>query len=108
MLSQVSFLMPCQSNAAEAVNRSLITQRTQPWQAGLACFESMVEAADLLLAHNASFDKQWFARFPASPQEALALFDGGHPLAPGRQLRSLRRCVTQPCYGVPVWAPTGL
>ncbi len=108
VLSQVSFLVPCQSNAAEAVNgiAPALTQRTQPWQAGLACFEAMVEAADLLLAHNASFDKQWFglASLPALNKPWLcSMEDIRWPQE--RQLRStpsVRDLAL--AYGVPVWA----
>ena len=108
VLSQVSFLMPCQSNAAEAVNgiAPALTQRTQPWQAGLACFEAMVEAADLLLAHNAAFDKQWFGlgSLPALNKPWLcSMEDIRWPHE--RQLRStpsVRDLAL--AYGVPVWA----
>ena len=108
VLSQVSFLMPCQSNAAEAVNgiAPALTQRTQPWQAGLACFEAMVEAADLLLAHNAAFDKQWFGlgSLPALNKPWLcSMEDIRWPQ--DRQLRStpsVRDLAL--AYGVPVWA----
>ena len=108
VLSQVSFLMPCQSNAAEAVNgiAPALTQRTQPWQAGLACFEAMVEAADLLLAHNAAFDKQWFGlgSLPALNKPWLcSMEDINWPQ--DRQLRStpsVRDLAL--AYGVPVWA----
>jgi len=108
VLSQVSFLLPCQSNAAEAVNgiAPALTQRMQPWQAGLACFEAMVEAADLLLAHNASFDKQWFGlgSLPALNKPWLcSMEDIRWPQE--RQLRStpsVRDLAL--AYGVPVWA----
>ncbi|WP_010316798.1 3'-5' exonuclease [Synechococcus sp. CB0205] len=108
VLSQVSFLMPCTSNAAEAVNgiAPALTQRPQPWQAGLACFEAMVEAADVLLAHNAAFDQQWFGlgSLPALSKPWLcSMEDIRWPQE--RQLRStpsVRDLAL--AYGVPVWA----
>lgn len=108
VLSQVSFLMPCTSNAAEAVNgiAPALTQRPQPWQAGLACFEAMVEAADVLLAHNAAFDQQWFGlgSLPALTKPWLcSMEDIRWPQE--RQLRStpsVRDLAL--AYGVPVWA----
>lgn len=108
VLSQVSFLLPCQSNAAEPVNgiAPALTQRPQPWQAGLACFEAMVDAADLLLAHNAAFDQQWFGlgSLPALTKPWLcSMEDIRWPQE--RQLRStpsVRDLAL--AYGVPVWA----
>ena len=108
VLSQVSFLMPCTSNAAEAVNgiAPALTQRPQPWKAGLACFEAMVEAADVLLAHNAAFDQQWFGlgSLPALSKPWLcSMEDIRWPQ--DRQLRStpsVRDLAL--AYGVPVWA----
>ena len=40
VLSQVSFLLPCELNPAQAVNgiAPALTQQPQPWQQGLACF----------------------------------------------------------------------
>ncbi len=66
VLSQVSFLLPVASNTAEAINGipAAVSRVHQPWQAGLACFEAMVEAADAVLAHNAAFDRQWFGQGP--------------------------------------------
>ena len=36
----------------------------QPWKEGLRYFESMVDRADVLLAHNAAFDRKWFGIKP--------------------------------------------
>ncbi len=66
VLDQVSFLLPCQENPAEPINgiRAAVTRTPQPWQAGLRFFEAMLEAADLVVAHNVKFDRAWFGRDP--------------------------------------------
>lgn len=109
VLSQVSFLLPCQHNPAEAINRitPAVTRLSQPWQASLACFEAMVEQCDAVLAHNAAFDRQWFG--PGTPLPDIdrpwicSMEDMRWP--PERQLRntpSVRDLAL--AYGVPVWA----
>ncbi|KGG15092.1 MULTISPECIES: 3'-5' exonuclease [unclassified Prochlorococcus] len=62
VLSQVSFLMPVMDNSAEAINKipPAITQLNQSWEKGLEYFNSLVDRSDVILAHNASFDRQWF------------------------------------------------
>lgn len=108
VLSQVSFLLPCEHNAAEAVNGipAEVTRLDQPWQASLACFQAMVAAADALVAHNVNFDRQWFGRGALPPLEKTwicSMEDIRWP--PDRQLRptpSVRDLAL--AYGVPVWA----
>jgi DNA polymerase-3 subunit epsilon len=108
VLSQVSFLLPCQANPAEAVNgiAAAVTQRPQPWQAALQCFEAMLAAADAVLAHNAAFDRQWFGQgvLPAITKPWLCSMEDLRWPA-DRQLRanpSVRDLAL--AYGVPVWA----
>jgi DNA polymerase-3 subunit epsilon len=108
VLSQVSFLLPCGHNPAEVVNgiAPALTQRPQPWQPALACFEAMVEASDLLVAHNAAFDKQWFGSgvLPALAKPWLCSMEDIRWPA-DRHLRSnpsVRDLAL--AYGVPVWA----
>ena len=62
VLAQQSFLLPVEANAAEAINRipAAVTRRPQPWSEGLVWFQHLVETADVLVAHNAAFDRQWF------------------------------------------------
>ncbi len=107
VLSQVSFLLPAPSNPAEAINGipAAVTRLTQPWQAGLSCFEAMVAAADALLAHNAAFDRQWFGHgalpFLGKPW-ICSMEDIRWPA--DRHLRatpSVRDLAL--AYGVPVW-----
>ena len=108
VLSQISFLLPATTNPAEAINGipPAATRLPQPWQAGLACFEAMVAAADALLAHNASFDRQWFGHGPLpflGKPWICSMEDIRWP--PDRLLRatpSVRDLAL--AYGVPVWA----
>ena len=64
VLCQQSFLLPVDSNAAEPINHipAAVTQLPQPWQSALQHFNDLLQAADLLVAHNAAFDRQWFGR----------------------------------------------
>ena len=108
VLMQVSFLLPCPSNAAEAINGipAPVSRLSQPWQAGLACFEAMVAAADALVAHNVAFDRQWFGQAPLptlSKPWICSMEDIRWPA--DRQLRatpSVRDLAL--AYGIPVWA----
>ena len=108
VLSQISFLLPCQSNPAQAINGidPAVSRQPQPWRQALQCFEAMLEAADVVLAHNAAFDRQWFGRgeLPAIHKPWLcSMEDLRWP--PERQLRatpSVRDLAL--AYGVPVWA----
>ena len=108
VLSQISFLLPCDRNEAEAVNgiAPAVTQLPQPWQSSLACFGAMLASADLVVAHNAPFDRQWFGRgaLPAIDKPWLCSMDDLR-WPPERQLRS-RPSVRDLAlaYGVPVWA----
>ncbi|MEB3255285.1 MAG: 3'-5' exonuclease [Synechococcaceae cyanobacterium] len=108
VLGQVSFLLPVSANAAEAINGipAAVSRLPQPWQAGLACFEAMVAATDVLVAHNAAFDRQWFGHgalpFLGKPW-ICSMEDIRWPAE--RHLRatpSVRDLAL--AYGVPVWA----
>lgn len=108
VLSQLSFLLPCESNPAAPINGILaaVTRLSQPWDNALAYFRALVEAADVIVAHNASFDRQWFGRgvLPALAKPWLcSMEDLRWPSE--RQLRatpSVRDLAL--AYGVPVWA----
>ncbi|WP_255004005.1 3'-5' exonuclease [Cyanobium sp. HWJ4-Hawea] len=108
VLSQVSFLMPASSNPAEHVNgiAAEVTRLSQPWQAGLLCFEAMLAAADAVLAHNVAFDRQWFGQAPLPHIDKpwiCSMEDIKWPadrhLRPTPSVRDLALA-----YGVPVWA----
>ena len=108
VLSQVSFLLPCETNAAQAINGidPALTSQPQPWREGLRCFEAMLAAADVVVAHNAAFDRQWFGRgsLPAIDKPWLCSMEDLRWPAE-RQLRanpSVRDLAL--AYGVPVWA----
>ena len=108
VLAQQSFLMPVEANAAEPINRipAAVTRLPQPWSEGLRWFEQLVDAADVLVAHNAAFDSQWFGRgpLPAVQRPWLCSMDDIRWPA-DRQLRtrpSVRDLAL--AYGVPVWA----
>lgn len=108
VLSQVSFLMPALANPAQHVNGipAAVSRLPQPWQAGLAHFQALLEACDAVLAHNAAFDAQWFGSDPLPPisKPWICSMDDIHWPAE-RQLRaspSVRDLAL--AYGVPVWA----
>jgi DNA polymerase-3 subunit epsilon len=62
VLQQLSTLFPVGENKAEMVNRisSQASQEVQNFELALQQFQKWVEIADFLVAHNASFDSQWF------------------------------------------------
>ena len=64
VLSQVSFLFPVSTNEAEHVNgiSAEVTNVTQPWEDGLNFFLKLVDYSDLIVAHNADFDRKWFGK----------------------------------------------
>jgi DNA polymerase-3 subunit epsilon len=108
VLTQVSFLLPCPTNEAEAINGipASISKLEQPWEAALTCFQAMVAAADGILAHNAAFDRQWFGHgaLPALEKPWICSMED-IPWPAERQLRpnpSVRDLAL--AYGVPVWA----
>ena len=108
VLAQQSFLLPAETNAAEPINRipAAVTRLPQPWKEGLRWFQNLLGAADVLVAHNAAFDRQWFGRgeLPAVTQPWLCSMEDMRWPA-DRQLRS-RPSVRDLAlaYGVPVWA----
>ena len=107
VLSQHSFLLPVNSNGAQAINRipAEITRLPQPWKKGLNYLTALIDAADLLVAHNAQFDMQWVGKDPLpviSKRWLCTMEDISWPLT--RQLRS-RPSVRDLAlaYGIPVW-----
>ncbi len=108
VLQQLSFLLPCQANPAEAINGipAAVTRLPQPTEAALALFAALVAAADVVVAHHAAFDRQWFGH-GALPALAIpwicSMEDIRWPadlqLRPNPSLRDLALA-----HGVPVWA----
>jgi DNA polymerase-3 subunit epsilon len=108
VLLQVSFLLPCLANPAEHVNGipAAVSRLEQPWRDGLACFEAMVASADVLVAHNAAFDRQWFGHgdLPSLNKPWICSMQDV-PWPAERHLRanpSMRDLAL--AYGIPVWA----
>ncbi len=66
VLAQQSFLMPVEVNNALAINRipAEVSRLEQPWNEALDYFQSLIDVSDLLVAHNAAFDSQWFGKPP--------------------------------------------
>jgi DNA polymerase-3 subunit epsilon len=108
VLAQQSFLLPVSSNAAEPINRipASVTQLPQPWREALGYLTSLIAAADVLVAHNAEFDRQWFGidPLPVVQQPWLCTMEDIRWPAE-RQLRS-RPSVRDLAlaYDIPVWA----
>lgn len=108
VLTQVSFLLPCDRNPAEPVNGipAEVTRLPHPWQRALACFQAMADQADAVLAHNSSFDRQWFGKgaLPRIDKPWICSMDDIRwPAALGlRSAPSLQSLAL--AYGVPVWA----
>jgi len=108
VLSQVSFLLACERNPVQRVNGidPVLTQQEQPWQRALSLFMALVDSADLLVAHNAAFDRQWFGVgvLPELTKPWLCTMEDIRWPA-DRQLRATPsvRDLTL-AYGVPVWA----
>jgi DNA polymerase-3 subunit epsilon len=108
VLQQLSFLLPCQANPAEAINgiAAAVTRLPQPTEAALALFTALVEAADAVVAHHAAFDRQWFGHGALPALELpwiCSMEDIRWPaemqLRPNPSLRDLALA-----HGVPVWA----
>ena len=108
VLMQVSFLLPCDRNPAQAINGipAAVSRLEQPWRSGLACFEAMVADANAVLAHNAAFDRQWFGNgeLPALGKPWICSMEdirwpAERQLRPTPSVRDLALA-----YGVPVWA----
>lgn len=108
VLQQLSFLLPCQANPAEAINGipAAVTRLPQPTEAALLLFAALVETADAVVAHHAAFDRQWFGHgaLPALELPWICSMDDIRwpaelQLRPNPSLRDLALA-----HGVPVWA----
>ncbi len=108
ILAQQSFLLPVEENAAENINHipPSITQLSQPWTMALEYLEALLEVAEVLVAHNAAFDRQWFGRppLPKATKPWLCTMEDiswsqEKNLRPRPSVRDLALA-----YGVPVWS----
>ena len=108
VLAQQSFLLPVEANAAEAINRipAAATNLPQPWRPALIYLQSLLDAADVLVAHNAAFDRQWFGRghLPATDKPWLCSMEDMR--WPAERLLRSRPSVRDLAlaYEIPVWA----
>ena len=108
VLAQQSFLLPVEANAAEAINRipAAATNLPQPWRPALSYLQSLLDAADVLVAHNAAFDRQWFGRghLPATDKPWLCSME--EMRWPAERLLRSRPSVRDLAlaYEIPVWA----
>jgi len=108
VLQQLSFLLPCSSNPAEGINGlpPAVTRLPQPLEAALDLFQAQLRGAEVVVAHNAAFDRQWFGQ-GCLPDLSLpwicSMEDIRWPaerlLKPTPSVRDLALA-----YGVPVWA----
>ncbi len=112
VVAQLSFLMPCIVNQAEAINRipaALTTsQPSQVTDAAMGAFHALVAAADAFVAHNAEFDQQWFdgAWLPVLPEGKpwiCTMADVSWPKELGLKGRPSVISLAL-AHGVPVWA----
>jgi DNA polymerase-3 subunit epsilon len=108
VLSQLSFLLPAASNPAVSVNGipAEVSRLPQPWPEALNYFQRLVDSAEVVVAHNAGFDRQWFGQepLPSLPRPWICTMEDVRWPAE-RQLRatpSVRDLAL--AYGVPVWA----
>jgi DNA polymerase-3 subunit epsilon len=101
-------LIPVEANAAEPLNgiSAGATQAPQPWQQSLQLLQQFASCAQLAVAHNAPFDRQWFGHgaLPDLPLPWLCTMEDIHwpadrLLRPRPSVRDLALA-----YGVPVWA----
>ncbi len=107
VLAQQSFLLPVEINNAEKINNipAEITRLPQPLAEAIRYFESLVRASDVIVAHNAEFDKKWFGlnKLPQIEKQWICSMDDITWPA-DRQLKtrpSVRDLAL--AYGVPVW-----
>ena len=108
ILIQQSFLLPVESNLAEPINQipASVTRISQPWKPALMLFRELITTCDVVVAHNAAFDRPWFGRPPLPPVNRPWLCSMEEiPWPTERQLRarpSIRDLAL--AYGVPVWS----
>ena len=64
VLSQISFLLPVETNDAEFINGIPVevSNASQPWKEAIQFFLKLIESCDFIIAHNAAFDKKWFGK----------------------------------------------
>ena len=108
VLAQLSFLLPVEDNAAQALNgiSPAATQAAQPWQQSLLLLQQLSSSAQLAVSHNAAFDRQWFGHGPLPDLQLPWLCTMEDIHWPAERLLRPRPSVRDLAlaYGVPVWA----
>ena len=107
VLAQQSFLLPVETNNAEKINNipAEITRVPQPMFEAIKYFESLVQVSDVIVAHNAEFDRQWFGLNklpPIKKQWICSMDDMTWPADKQLKTRPSVRDLAL-AYGVPVW-----
>ena len=108
VLAQQSFLIPVKINNAEKINNipAEITTLPQPLFEAIKYFESLVKAADLIVAHNVEFDKKWFGihHLPEINKPwVCSMDDMSWPENMNLKSRPSVRDLAL-AYGIPVWS----
>ena len=107
VLAQQSFLLPVEKNNAENINKipAEITRLPQPIFEAIKYFESLIKVSDVIVAHNAEFDKKWFGldKLPQIDKPWICSMDD--ILWPADRQLKIRPSVRDLAlsYGVPVW-----
>ena len=107
VLAQQSFLLPVENNNAEKINNipAEITRLPQPLFEAIQYFQSLVQVSDVIVAHNAEFDKKWFGikKLPQIERQWICSMDD-ITWPSDKQLKT-RPSVKDLAlaYGVPVW-----
>jgi len=109
VICQLSFVLPCDDNVARHINKIApeITQAgEQLMPSMIRSFYKMASQADYILAHNASFDKEWFVEgqglFPLDAPWICTMEDIRWPLNSKKGRPSVVSLALD--YGVPVWS----
>jgi len=105
VIANYSFLKPCRENPVEHINKipATLTQSCSfDSDACLGMLMAMLANADYVVAHNASFDKQWMP-FPAETKWLCTMQDFKWPESMGLKGRFSLAALAL-AHGVPVWA----
>ena len=108
ILAQQSFLMPVESNEAEFINHipAHVSRIKQPFREALVYLESLIDISDVLVAHNAEFDRKWFGKnyLPSVQKPWLcSMEDISWPSERNLRFRPSVRDLAL-AYEIPVWS----
>ena len=107
VISQLSFLVPCtEPNPVQHINNipsQLTTLQPSLLRPSLELFKNYVDLADLVVAHNVDFDRQWFGIDPLPQINKPWLCTMSDFSWPGTKTRPSVTAVAL-AHGIPVWA----